>query len=121
MIHTTPLSRASCGWCTFSARFLERTPDVIACSKSCFFVPSRFLKRQLFAIAVGWLLTIATFIFFILGCGGAHFVEAVTVWIPGYVLSAAVEVFTAAVSLTTAAVLPFTVPDVFSYLPGKNN
>jgi len=150
------------------------------------FVPSRFLKRQLFAIAVGSSLTIFTFSFwpklagwlltsnflphaycylrnpalvwthvtadaligisylaisvtlgylgyegrrdipyhwmflafglFILGCGGTHFVEAVTVWIPVYVLSAAVKVFTAAVSLTTAAVLPFTVPHVFDLI-----
>ena len=53
---------------------------------------------------------------FILGCGGTHLVEAVTVWIPVYVLSAAVKVFTAAVSLTTAAVLPFTVPNVFDLI-----
>lgn len=53
---------------------------------------------------------------FILGCGGTHLVEAVTVWIPMYVLSAAVKVFTAAVSLTTAAVLPFTVPNVFDLI-----
>ena len=150
------------------------------------FVPSRFLKRQLLAIAVGsavvvgafdiwpklarWLLTsnflphaycylrnpglvwthvtadsligisylaisvtlgylgykgrrdipyhgmFLAFGLFILGCGGTHFVEAVTVWIPVYVLSAAVKVFTAAVSLTTAAVLPFTVPHVFDLI-----
>ena len=50
---------------------------------------------------------------FILGCGGTHLVEAVTVWLPVYILAAAVKLFTAAVSLTTAAVLPFTVPNVF--------
>jgi len=149
------------------------------------FVPSRFLKRQLFAIAVGSSLTIVAFIFwpklagwlltsnflphayclrnpgliwthvtadsligisylaisvtlgylgykgrrdipyhwmflafglFILGCGGTHFVEAVTVWVPVYVLAAAVKLFTAAVSLATAAVLPFTVPHVFDLI-----
>jgi len=53
---------------------------------------------------------------FILGCGGTHLVEAITVWIPVYVLAAAVKVFTAAVSLTTAAVLPFTVPHVFDLI-----
>jgi len=59
---------------------------------------------------------------FILGCGGTHFVEAITVWIPVYVLSAAVKVFTAVVSLTTAAVLPFTVPHVFDLIrPGEND
>jgi hypothetical protein len=50
---------------------------------------------------------------FILACGGTHFMEAVTIWIPVYILSAAVKLFTAAVSLTTAAVLPFTVPHAF--------
>jgi hypothetical protein len=53
---------------------------------------------------------------FILGCGGTHFVEAVTVWTPVYILSATVKLFTAAVSLTTAAVLPFTVPNVFDLI-----
>jgi two-component sensor histidine kinase len=150
------------------------------------FVPSRFLKRQLFIIAAGTSLTIGVFAIwpklaswllasnflphaycylknpglvwthvtadlliglsylaisvtlgflgykgrqdipyhwmflafglFILGCGGTHFVEAVTVWIPVYVLSAAVKLFTAAVSLTTAAVLPFTVTHVFDLI-----
>ena len=148
-----------------------------------FFVPSRFIRRQLYAIGVGSVLTIGALIlwprltrwllttdflphaycylqnqklvwthviadsligisylaisvtlvylgykgrrdipfpwmfrafgFFILACGCTHFLEAVTVWIPVYILSAAVKLFTAAVSLTTAAVLPLTVPHVF--------
>jgi two-component sensor histidine kinase len=148
-----------------------------------FFVPSRFIKRQLYAIGAGlalsicalilwprlreWLLTTnflphvycylgnsrlvwthviadsligiaylavsATLIyvgyrgrrdipfpwmfrafgFFILACGVTHFLEALTVWIPVYVLSGVAKVFTAVVSLTTAAVLPFSVPHVF--------
>ncbi len=53
---------------------------------------------------------------FILGCGGTHLVEGITVWVPVYVLSAAVKLFTAAVSLTTAAVLPFTVPNVWDLI-----
>ena len=53
---------------------------------------------------------------FILGCGGTHLVEVLTVWVPVYVLAAAVKLFTAAVSLTTAAVLPFTVPHVFDLI-----
>ena len=53
---------------------------------------------------------------FILGCGGTHLMEGITVWIPVYVLAAAVKLFTAAVSLTTAAVLPFTVPHVFDLI-----
>ncbi|HEX6802740.1 MAG TPA: PAS domain S-box protein [Terriglobales bacterium] len=51
---------------------------------------------------------------FIIACGGAHLVEAVTIWEPVYVLSAAIKVFTAGASLTTAAVLPFTVPRVLT-------
>lgn len=49
---------------------------------------------------------------FIVACGGTHFIEVVTIWIPVYVLSAAVKVFTAIVSLITAVVLPFTVPRI---------
>ena len=148
-----------------------------------FFVPSRFIKRQLYAIGIGlalgisalillpslreWLLTtnflphvycylgnprlvwthviadsligiaylavsgtlvyvgyrgrrdipfpwmFRAFGFFILACGVTHFLEALTVWIPVYVLSGVAKVFTAVVSLTTAAVLPFSVPHVF--------
>lgn len=47
---------------------------------------------------------------FIIACGGTHLVEVVTIWRPVYVLSAAIKVFTATVSLTTAVALPFTVP-----------
>ena len=50
---------------------------------------------------------------FILACGGTHVMEAITIWIPVYILAAAVKIFTAVVSLTTAAMLPFTVPHVF--------
>jgi two-component sensor histidine kinase len=51
---------------------------------------------------------------FIVACGGTHFLEVVTVWVPVYVLSAAVKLFTAAASLTTAAVLPFTIPHILA-------
>lgn len=51
---------------------------------------------------------------FIIACGATHFMEVVTIWIPVYVLSAAVKLFTATVSLTTAAVLPFTVPQILA-------
>jgi two-component sensor histidine kinase len=46
---------------------------------------------------------------FIVACGGTHIMEVITVWIPVYVLSATVKVFTALASVTTAAILPFTV------------
>lgn len=51
---------------------------------------------------------------FIVACGGTHFMEVVTIWIPVYVFSAAVKLFTAVVSLTTAIVLPFTIPRVLT-------
>ncbi|MGB6475203.1 MAG: sensor histidine kinase [Candidatus Sulfotelmatobacter sp.] len=51
---------------------------------------------------------------FILACGGTHLMEAITIWTPVYILAAAVKVFTAVFSLTTAAVLPFTVPHAFA-------
>lgn len=50
---------------------------------------------------------------FILACGGTHFMEAITIWAPLYNLATVVKIFTAAVSLTTAAILPFTVPHAF--------
>jgi two-component sensor histidine kinase len=49
---------------------------------------------------------------FIIACGGTHFMEVATIWIPVYILSAALKLFTATVSITTAAILPFTVPKI---------
>jgi two-component sensor histidine kinase len=51
---------------------------------------------------------------FILACGCTHLMEVVTVWVPVYVISAAVKVLTALASVTTAAVLPFTVPQTLA-------
>jgi PAS domain S-box-containing protein len=53
---------------------------------------------------------------FIIACGATHFMEVVTVWIPVYVLSASLKVVTAVVSLTTAVLLPFTIPQVLSLI-----
>jgi PAS domain S-box-containing protein len=53
---------------------------------------------------------------FIIACGGTHLIEVITIWKPIYVLSAAIKIFTAAASLTTAAVLPFTVPKVLGLI-----
>jgi PAS domain S-box-containing protein len=53
---------------------------------------------------------------FIVACGGTHFMEVVTVWVPVYVLSAGVKIFTALVSVTTAVLLPFTVPQILSLI-----
>ena len=47
---------------------------------------------------------------FIVTCGGTHFVEAVTVWVPVYVLSTGVKVITAIASVCTAIALPFAIP-----------
>ena len=49
---------------------------------------------------------------FIIACGMTHLMEVITVWIPVYVFSAAVKVFTAMASVTTAVVFPFTVPSI---------
>lgn len=49
---------------------------------------------------------------FIIACGGTHLMEALTIWVPVYVLSAAVKLFTAVASITTAIILPFTVPRI---------
>jgi len=51
---------------------------------------------------------------FIVACGATHFMEVVTVWAPVYVLSASVKVVTALVSLATAVLLPFTVPQILT-------
>ena len=56
------------------------------------------------------------FALFIVACGSSHLVEAVTVWVPVYVLSAAIKVVTALSSIATAVMLPFVVPDVLSLL-----
>jgi two-component system cell cycle sensor histidine kinase/response regulator CckA len=56
------------------------------------------------------------FALFIVACGSAHLVEAVTVWVPVYVLSATIKVVTALSSIATAAMLPLVVPDVLSLL-----
>lgn len=53
---------------------------------------------------------------FIIACGGTHFMEVLTIWVPVYILSAAVKLFTALVSVITAAVLPFVVPRVFTLM-----
>lgn len=53
---------------------------------------------------------------FIVACGGTHFMEAVTVWIPVYVLSASLKIVTASVSMATAVMLPFAVPRVLSLI-----
>jgi len=51
---------------------------------------------------------------FIVACGGTHLMEVVTVWVPVYIFSAGVKVVTAVVSVLTATVLPFTVPQILS-------
>ena len=51
---------------------------------------------------------------FIVACGSSHFMEAVTVWKPVYVLSATIKIITAIASVVTAVMLPFAVPDILS-------
>jgi hypothetical protein len=45
------------------------------------------------------------FAVFIVACGSSHLMEAITVWIPVYVLSAAIKVVTALASIATAVML----------------
>ena len=52
------------------------------------------------------------FAVFIIACGASHLLEAVTVWIPVYVLSATIKVITAIASIATALILPFVLPDI---------
>jgi len=51
---------------------------------------------------------------FIVACGGTHFMEVVTVWVPVYVFSASLKLVTALVSMATAVMLPFTVPQILA-------
>jgi two-component system, cell cycle sensor histidine kinase and response regulator CckA len=51
---------------------------------------------------------------FIVACGGTHVMEAITTWVPVYVLAGVMKVFTALVSTLTAVVLPFTIPRVLT-------
>ncbi len=54
-----------------------------------------------------WLLL--PFGLFIVTYGGMHFIEAVTVWVPVYVLSAIVKVFAALLSVLIAVMLPYAI------------
>ena len=51
---------------------------------------------------------------FIIACGTSHFLDAITVWRPVYVLEATVKVVTALASLSTAAMLLFAVRQIVS-------
>jgi PAS domain S-box-containing protein len=53
---------------------------------------------------------------FIIACAGTHLMEAVTIWVPLYWLSADVKIVTALASLATAIVLPRLVPKTISLL-----
>jgi PAS domain S-box-containing protein len=53
---------------------------------------------------------------FIVACGGTHLMEAVTVWVPLYWLSADVKIVTALASFATAISLPRLVPKTISLL-----
>ncbi len=57
---------------------------------------------------------------FIVACASTHFMEVVTIWIPVYVFSAGIKVFTALVSLLTAVMLPFTVPRIIATVREAN-
>ncbi|MGA8867956.1 MAG: sensor histidine kinase [Candidatus Sulfotelmatobacter sp.] len=70
------------------------------------------VRRARRDIPFHWILL--AFGLFIIACGITHLTEVVTIWIPVYVLSAAVKVLTAVTSLATAVVLPLMVPAIFT-------
>lgn len=72
------------------------------------------VHRGMRSIPFHWILF--AFGLFIIACGGTHFVEVITIWVPIYVFSAVVKVATALVSVATAAILPTTVPKVLSLI-----
>jgi len=53
---------------------------------------------------------------FIMACGCTHLVEVVTIWVPVYIFSATVKLFTAAASVATAVMLPLTVPRILTLI-----
>jgi two-component sensor histidine kinase len=53
---------------------------------------------------------------FIVACGGTHFMEVLTIWVPVYVLSVTVKIFTAIASLVTAIALPYMIPRVLALI-----
>ncbi len=53
---------------------------------------------------------------FIIACGTTHFIEALTVWVPVYVLAAIIKVLTAVVSLATALALPWLIPRILGLI-----
>ena len=70
------------------------------------------VKQSRYGIPFPWMFL--AFGLFIIACGGTHLMEVVTVWIPVYVFSAAVKIFTAGASVATAVIFPFTVPKVLT-------
>ncbi len=56
------------------------------------------------------------FCLFIVACGGTHLMEAVTVWVPLYWLSADIKIVTALASLATAISVPRLVPKTMALL-----
>ncbi len=71
-----------------------------------------YLVRKRCDIPFDWMFL--AFGLFIVSCGGTHFMEVVTVWVPVYVLSASLKVFTALASVATAVLLPVTLPRIAS-------
>ena len=56
---------------------------------------------------------------FIVACGGTHLMEAVTVWVPLYWLSADIKIVTALASFATAIALPRLVPRIISLVAAQ--
>lgn len=73
-----------------------------------------FVHRARRDIPFSWVFL--SFGLFIVACGGTHLMEAVTVWVPLYWLSADVKIVTAVASFATAISLPGLVPKTISLL-----
>lgn len=76
------------------------------------------VRRSAGAIPFHWM--VLSFGLFILACGGTHFMEVVTIWMPLYWVSAAVKVVTAAASVSTAVALPLLSPVILHRLSEAN-
>src|SRR5258707_1283737 len=53
---------------------------------------------------------------FIIACGGTHFMDVLTVWIPAYWASGYVRLITALASVSTAMALPLVLPRIFAVI-----
>ena len=58
---------------------------------------------------------------FIVACGGTHFLDVWTLWVPIYWLAGTVKLLTAIASIITAVMLPFMLPSMFVLIATANS